>query len=163
MSSHISQRKQIIRTRLPLGRTGSDYIALVRIVGLEPTRRWHRNLNPARLPIPSYPQILLFLHGGATRGWAHSRINGIILSRHIALVNAGDSALHKNISKSCILTDWIFKNSFRIHAAGGQMCIICRNSLQNSLFLVILPIVFSPNPEYYITVMQETVFHLAKF
>ena len=32
---------------------------LVRIVGLEPTRRWHRNLNPTRLPIPSYPHILL--------------------------------------------------------------------------------------------------------
>lgn len=43
------------------------------------------------------------------------------------------------------------------------MCITCRNSLQNSLFLVILPIVFSLNPEYYITVMQEAVFHLAKF
>ena len=31
---------------------------LVRIVGLEPTRRWHRNLNPTRLPIPSYPHII---------------------------------------------------------------------------------------------------------
>lgn len=29
----------------------------VRIVGLEPTRRWHRNLNPTRLPIPSYPHM----------------------------------------------------------------------------------------------------------
>ena len=32
---------------------------LVRIVGLEPTRRWHRNLNPTRLPIPSYPLIVI--------------------------------------------------------------------------------------------------------
>ena len=32
---------------------------MVRIVGLEPTRRGHRNLNPTRLPIPSYPRILL--------------------------------------------------------------------------------------------------------
>ena len=35
---------------------------LVRIVGLEPTRRGHRNLNPTRLPIPSYPQVGLFYH-----------------------------------------------------------------------------------------------------
>ena len=34
-------------------------LLLVRIVGLEPTRRGHRNLNPTRLPIPSYPLILL--------------------------------------------------------------------------------------------------------
>ena len=30
---------------------------MVRIVGLEPTRLGHRNLNPTRLPIPSYPHI----------------------------------------------------------------------------------------------------------
>ena len=30
---------------------------MVRIVGLEPTRRRHRNLNPTRLPIPSYPHV----------------------------------------------------------------------------------------------------------
>ncbi len=48
---HTSQRKQIIRTRLPLGRFGSDYIALVPAVGLEPTRyRYQRILSPSRLP-----------------------------------------------------------------------------------------------------------------
>ena len=30
---------------------------LVRVVGLEPTHQWYRNLNPARLPIPPYPLI----------------------------------------------------------------------------------------------------------
>ena len=29
---------------------------VVRVVGVEPTRQRHRNLNPARLPIPSYPR-----------------------------------------------------------------------------------------------------------
>ena len=43
---------------------------MVRIVGLEPTRRWHRNLNPTRLPIPSYPQIPLIFTRGGTRGGA---------------------------------------------------------------------------------------------
>ena len=33
----------------------------MRIVGLEPTRRGHRNLNPTRLPIPSYPHILFYI------------------------------------------------------------------------------------------------------
>ena len=36
----------------------------MRIVGLEPTRRGHRNLNPTRLPIPSYPHVwVIFYHG----------------------------------------------------------------------------------------------------
>ena len=30
---------------------------VVRVVGLEPTHQWYRNLNPARLPIPPYPHI----------------------------------------------------------------------------------------------------------
>ena len=34
---------------------------MVRIVGLEPTRRGHRNLNPTRLPIPSYLQLSSYL------------------------------------------------------------------------------------------------------
>ena len=38
MCFHISRNKQIIRTRPPQGRTGSDYMGLVRVVGLEPTR-----------------------------------------------------------------------------------------------------------------------------
>ena len=32
------RKKTIIRTRLPLGRSGSDYIGLVRVTGLEPAR-----------------------------------------------------------------------------------------------------------------------------
>ena len=36
--ARIARNKQIIRTRPRLGRTGSDYIGLVRAVGLEPTR-----------------------------------------------------------------------------------------------------------------------------
>ena len=36
---------------------------LVRIVGLEPTRKKHRNLNPTRLPIPPHPHLALFYHG----------------------------------------------------------------------------------------------------
>lgn len=50
------QRKQIIRTHHRL-EIGSDYIGLVPVVGLEPTRCCHqRILNPSRLPIPSYRQ-----------------------------------------------------------------------------------------------------------
>ena len=46
-----SQRKRKIRTRLPLGWTGSDFVCLVPVVGLEPTRhRWQRILSPPRLP-----------------------------------------------------------------------------------------------------------------
>ena len=33
-----SQRKQIIRTRLPQGRFGSDYLCLVPVAGVEPAR-----------------------------------------------------------------------------------------------------------------------------
>ena len=51
------QRKAIIRTHR-LSETGSDYIGLVPVVGLEPTRcRQRRILNPLRLPIPSHRQI----------------------------------------------------------------------------------------------------------
>ena len=58
----ISRNKQIIRTRHPQGRFGSDYIALVPVAGLEPARcrqRWI--LSPLRLPIPSHRQINLTL------------------------------------------------------------------------------------------------------
>ena len=47
----IHPRKQIIRTRLPQGRSGSDYIGLVPVTGLEPVRhRWRWILSPLRLP-----------------------------------------------------------------------------------------------------------------
>ena len=49
--ARIARNKQIIRTRLRLGRTGSDYIALVPVTGLEPVRhRWRWILSPLRLP-----------------------------------------------------------------------------------------------------------------
>ncbi len=47
----LSIRKRKIRTRLPLGKLGSDYIGLVPVTGLEPVRcrqRWI--LSPLRLP-----------------------------------------------------------------------------------------------------------------
>mgnify|MGYP007067134470 CR=1 FL=1 len=54
---HIGQRKSIIRTHL-LSEKGSDYMGLVPVVGLEPTRyRYQRILSPSRLPIPSHRQI----------------------------------------------------------------------------------------------------------
>lgn len=54
---HIGQRKQIIRTHL-LSETSSDYVGLVPVVGLEPTRcRHQRILSPSRLPIPSHRRI----------------------------------------------------------------------------------------------------------
>ena len=53
----ISRNKQIIRTRLPQGRFGSDYIALVRVTGLEPVRRGHTPLKRACLPIPAHSHI----------------------------------------------------------------------------------------------------------
>ena len=39
----------------PLSRKGSDFYYSVRITGLEPARRRHWTLKPARLPIPPYP------------------------------------------------------------------------------------------------------------
>ena len=50
------QRKQIIRTHHRL-EIGSDYIGLVRKMGLEPTRHGHTHLKRACLPIPALPQI----------------------------------------------------------------------------------------------------------
>ncbi len=61
MYFHISRNKQIIRTRPPQGRTGSDYFGLVPVVGVEPTRyRYHWILSPARLPIPSYRHYSIY-------------------------------------------------------------------------------------------------------
>ena len=60
--SQTSQRKPIIRTHL-LSEKGSDYMGLVPVVGLEPTRyRYRRILNPLRLPIPSHRQIWIVLY-----------------------------------------------------------------------------------------------------
>ena len=59
--ARIARNKQIIRTRPRLGRTGSDYIGLVPVAGLEPARcrqRWI--LSPLRLPIPSHRQVLCY-------------------------------------------------------------------------------------------------------
>ena len=51
----ISWNKQIIRTHFPRGKSGSDYIGLVPVAGVEPARCRHRRiLNPVRLPIPSH-------------------------------------------------------------------------------------------------------------
>ena len=53
------QRKAIIRTHR-LSETGSDYIGLVPVVGLEPTRcRHQRILSPSRLPIPSHRRMVI--------------------------------------------------------------------------------------------------------
>ena len=52
--ARIARNKQIIRTRPRLGRTGSDYIGLVPLTGLEPVRyRYRRILSPLCLPIPT--------------------------------------------------------------------------------------------------------------
>ena len=48
--ARIARNKQIIRTRPRLGRTGSDYIGLVRERGLEPPRDYHTHLKRACLP-----------------------------------------------------------------------------------------------------------------
>ena len=49
--ARIARNKQIIRTHLPQGRSGSDYIGLVPVTGLEPVRhRWRWILSPLRLP-----------------------------------------------------------------------------------------------------------------
>ena len=52
------QRKAIIRTHR-LSETGSDYIGLVRKMGLEPTRHRHTHLKRACLPIPALPLVAL--------------------------------------------------------------------------------------------------------
>ena len=58
MYFHISRNKQIIRTRPPQGRTGSDYIGLVPLTGLEPVRILLRGiLSPLCLPIPPQRRI----------------------------------------------------------------------------------------------------------
>ena len=49
--ARIARNKQIIRTRPRLGRTGSDYIALVPLTGLEPVlNRFRWILSPLCLP-----------------------------------------------------------------------------------------------------------------
>ena len=45
----------------PLSRKGSDFYYSVRITGLEPARRRHWTLKPARLPIPPYPRTCAIL------------------------------------------------------------------------------------------------------
>ena len=56
--ARIARNKQIIRTRPRLGRTGSDYIGLVPVMGVEPIRCHHqRILSPSRLPIPTHRHI----------------------------------------------------------------------------------------------------------
>ena len=74
--ARIARNKQIIRTRPRLGRTGSDYIGLVREMGLEPTRHNHTHLKRACLPfqhsriarsiIPDIPRFvnIFFQHVG---------------------------------------------------------------------------------------------------
>ena len=53
-----AKEKEEIRTRLPLGRFGSDFLGLVPEAGVEPARcRHHWILSPARLPIPSFRHI----------------------------------------------------------------------------------------------------------
>ena len=57
MYFHISRNKQIIRTRPPQGKTGSDYIGLVRVTGLEPVRQRHTHLKRACLPVPAFSHM----------------------------------------------------------------------------------------------------------
>ena len=55
-----AQRKPIIRTH-PLSETGSDYMGLVRLTGVEPVRpSGHKHLKLASLPIPAQPQSAAF-------------------------------------------------------------------------------------------------------
>ena len=53
-------------TRYFLHSTVSFFV--VRAVGFEPTRRWHRTLKPARLPIPPCPRFLFYAQ------WAYTVI-----------------------------------------------------------------------------------------
>ena len=63
------RRKAIIRTHR-LSETGSDYMGLVPVVGLEPTRcRHQRILSPSRLPIPSYRRGRYRCKDYYTQGW----------------------------------------------------------------------------------------------
>ena len=43
-------------------RYGKTATAVVRVTGVEPAREAHRNLNPARLPIPPYPHSDIISH-----------------------------------------------------------------------------------------------------
>ena len=59
--------------------------SLVRMKGLEPPRRWHWFLRPARLPVPPHPHILLFLTNDCYTYWhcnEHSS-NNLSKFRHI--------------------------------------------------------------------------------
>ncbi len=57
-----------------------SFFSLVRVVGLEPTHHWYRNLNPARLPIPPYPHIQLtkriLSHSPLFHKWLFRRLSG---------------------------------------------------------------------------------------
>ena len=70
MYFHISRNKQIIRTRPPQGRTGSDYIGLVRLGGFEPPSFRRRILSPLCMP------------------FHHSRTLNYIITLEKAAVNA---------------------------------------------------------------------------
>lgn len=51
---HNAGKKQIIRTHLPQGRIGSDYIGLVLMAGLEPARRKARDFKSPVSAIPPH-------------------------------------------------------------------------------------------------------------
>ncbi len=57
----IMGNKQIIRTRFRFGRYGSDYFALVRGKGLEPSRINHTHLKRTCLPVPPSSHIKKYL------------------------------------------------------------------------------------------------------
>ena len=61
--ARIARNKQIIRTRPRLGRTGSDYIGLVRAVGLEPTRLSTTEPKSVQSTDSSMPAYSFFLCG----------------------------------------------------------------------------------------------------
>ena len=61
--ARIARNKQIIRTRPRLGRTGSDYIGLVPLTGLEPVQYRYRGiLSPLCLPIPPQRHTDIIYH-----------------------------------------------------------------------------------------------------
>ena len=81
--ARIARNKQIIRTRPRLGRTGSDYIGLVRAVGLEPTRLSTTEPKSVQSTDSSMPAGSLLM---GTAGW-RCPVHSVVYHIHPALVN----------------------------------------------------------------------------
>ena len=71
LNKNFCEKIEEIRTRLPRGRFGSDFLRLVPVTGLEPVRCCQRGiLSPLRLPIPPHRRVQRALLYHNARGFS---------------------------------------------------------------------------------------------